>query len=33
MNYILIMTEGSDELAFVNVLLDKGILNLKKKNY
>ena len=31
MNYILIMTEGSDELAFVNVLLNKGILKFKKE--
>ncbi len=31
MNYILIMTEGSDELAFVNVLLEKGILKFKKE--
>ncbi len=26
MNYILIMTEGNTELAFLNVLLEKGIL-------
>ena len=31
MNYILIMTEGTDELAFINVLLDKGILMFKKE--
>lgn len=31
MNYILIMTEGSDELAFVNVLLSKGILKFKRE--
>ncbi len=31
MNYILIMTEGSDELAFVNVLLNKGILKFKRE--
>lgn len=31
MNYILIMTEGSDELAFINVLLDKGILKFKRE--
>ncbi len=31
MNYILIMTEGNNELAFVNVLLEKGILKFKKE--
>lgn len=31
MNYILIMTEGSDELAFVNVLLDRDILKFKRE--
>ncbi len=31
MNYILIMTEGSDELAFVNVLLDRNILKFKRE--
>ncbi|MBQ9520171.1 MAG: hypothetical protein IJR67_01700 [Acholeplasmatales bacterium] len=31
MNYILIMTEGSDELAFINVLLEKGILKFKRE--
>lgn len=31
MNYILIMTEGSDELALVNVLLDRGILKFKRE--
>lgn len=31
MNYILIMTEGTDELAFVNVLLERGILKFKKE--
>ena len=31
MNYILIMTEGTDELAFVNVLLDRGILKFKRE--
>ncbi len=31
MNYILIMTEGSDELAFINVLLDKKILKFKRE--
>lgn len=31
MNYILIMTEGSDELAFINVLLDKGIFKFKRE--
>lgn len=30
MNYILIMTEGPDELAFVNVLIKKGILKFPK---
>lgn len=31
MNYILIMTEGNNELAFVNVLLEKGIFKFKKE--
>ena len=31
MNYILIMNEGNNELAFVNVLLEKGILKFKKE--
>lgn len=32
MNYILIMTEGSTELAFLDVLLDKKILKYDKKD-
>ncbi len=31
MNYILIMTEGSTELAFVNVLLEKKLLKFSKE--
>ena len=31
MNYVLIMTEGSNELAFVNVLLDREILKFKRE--
>ena len=30
MNYILIMTEGRTEQAFLNVLLEKNILRLKE---
>ncbi len=32
MNYKLIMTEGSDELAFVNLLLDRNLLKFKRKD-
>lgn len=31
MNYILIMTEGTTELAFLNVLLEKNILKFNKE--
>ena len=31
MNYILIMTEGTDEKAFLDVLLEKGMLKYKKE--
>lgn len=31
MNYILIMTEGKTELAFLNVLLEKNILKFEKE--
>lgn len=31
MNYVLIMTEGSDELSFINVLIDRGILKFNKE--
>lgn len=31
MNYVLIMTEGTTELAFLNVLLEKNILNFSKE--
>ena len=31
MNYILIMTEGLTELAFVNVLLEKKLLKFSKE--
>lgn len=31
MTYILIMTEGNSELAFLNVILEKGLLKFDKK--
>ena len=31
MNYILIMTEGTTELAFLNVLLEKNVLRFEKE--
>ena len=31
MNYVLIMTEGTTELAFLNVLLEKNILKFSKE--
>lgn len=31
MNYILIMTEGADELAFMQVLLDRNLLKYSKE--
>ena len=31
MNYILIMTEGADELSFMQVLLDRNLLKYSKE--